>query len=378
MDITPTNEQNQAIKEFFKWFNEFDLNYSKPFFMVSGSAGTGKSTLARFILNELNSISKKACCCSFTGKAAVNFREKTGYDCNTIHSTIYKPVIKKGQVVDWKLNKYDSPILESDLIIIDEISMVYKDLWNDLLTYNKPILVFGDPYQLPPVNNDILFVEKDCDFRLTEIHRQALDNPIIRLSIDVRNNKEIPYGVYDNKVLKCRRDEFDMNNLIKFDQVLCGRNITRVELNKFMRKLLGYTTQLPGINEKLICLRNNRDAGVFNGQILNTLSNIISQDKKRGTFDIQLDFDEGYTNRFTIFDDEFIRDKIREDRWKLLRNNPWFCQFDSAQAISCHKSQGSEWNTVCVIDESFCFRDDRKKWEYTAITRAKDKLVILR
>lgn len=378
MSIIPTNEQNSAITEFFKWFNNFHIMFSKKFFCVFGPAGTGKTTLCKFILETLQEQNKNACCCSFTGKAAVNFREKTSYDCSTIHSAIYKPVIKDGQVIDWKLNKYDSPILDSDLIIIDEISMVYKDLWNDLLTYKKPILVFGDPYQLPPVNNDILFTEKDCDFRLTEIHRQALDNPIIRLSIDVRNNKEIPYGIYNNKVLKCRRDEFDMNNLTKFDQVLCGRNITRVELNKFMRKLLGYNTQLPGINEKLICLRNNRDAGVFNGQILNTLSNVISQDKKRGTFDIQLDFDEGYTNRFTIFDDEFIRDKIRDDRWKLLKNNPWFCQFDSAQAISVHKSQGSEWNTVCVIDESFCFRDDRKKWEYTAITRAKDKLVILK
>lgn len=377
--ITPTDEQNKAIKSFFNWFDNFKLNYSKQYHGIFGPAGSGKTSICRFILDGLNSKGKSACCCTFTGKASVNFREKTGYESNTIHSTIYKPVINKdGQVIDWKLNHYDSPILSSDLILIDEISMVYKDLWNDLLTYNKPILVFGDLNQLPPVNNEMLFTEDNVDFRLTKIHRQALENPIIRLSIDVRNGKDIPYGNFDNKVLKVRRDEFDIKNILKFDQVLCGRNITRTELNQFMRNMLGYTTKLPGPNEKLICLRNNRETGTFNGQILNTLTGVLKQDKKRGTFDIKLDYDEGYSNTFTIFDDEFLREKVREDRWKILKNNPWFCQFDYGYSISVHRAQGSEWNNVCVFDESYCFKEYRKKWEYTAITRVKDKLLIVK
>ncbi len=378
VDITLTDEQNQAIKEFFNWFNNFKLKYSKRFFFISGPAGTGKTTLCRFILDDLNSSDKTVCCCAFTGKASVNFKEKTGYPSNTIHSCIYKPVMKDGKVVDWKLNFYDSPFLECDLIIIDEISMVYKELWLDILKYNKPILVFGDLNQLPPVNNDIIFSEINVDFNLTQIHRQALENPIIRLSIDVRNETDIPYGNFEDKVLKIRRDEFDLKNILKFDQVLCGRNVTRVELNNYTRQLLGYTTQLPSINEKLICLRNNRDAYVFNGQILNTISNPIKQDKKRGTFDIRLDYNEGYSNVFTIFDDEFLRKDIREERWRILRDNPWFCQFDFSYTISVHKSQGSEWNTVCLFDESYCFRESRWKWLYTGITRCKDKLLIIK
>lgn len=377
-DITPTDEQNEAIHNFFDWFKSFKLGYSNRSFNIFGPAGSGKTSICKVIIQELQDLNKKVCCCSFTGKAARNFTEKTGFDCNTIHSTIYKPVIYQGKVVDWRLNFNDSAILDSDLILIDEISMVYQDLWNDLLKYNKPILVFGDPYQLPPVNNELLFTIDKCDFLLKHIHRQALDNPIIRLSMLVREGKEVPYGNFDNKVIKMRRDEFDMNLLTKFDQVLCGKNDTRMELNQFMRNLLNFEGQLPRKGEKLICLRNNREAAVFNGMILNTLTDVITVDNKRGTFDINLDFDDGYTNRFTIFDDEFIRKEVREDRWKILKKNPWFCQFYYSYAVTAHKSQGSEWNSICLFDESWCFREDRKKWEYTGITRAKEKLLILK
>lgn len=377
MNIQLTDEQNQARLHFFNWFNSFKLNYSKRFFFISGFAGTGKTTLCRFILDSLSSQNMTTCCCTFTGKASVNFREKTGYASNTIHSTIYKPIIKNGKVVEWKLNFYDSPILESDLIIIDEISMVYKELWNDLLAYNKPILVFGDLFQLPPVNGDIIFNNDNVDFMLTKIHRQALENPIIKLSVDIRNEKDIPYGNFDNKVLKVRRDDVDLKNILKFDQILCGRNVTRKEINEYVRELLNHRSQLPENNEKLICCRNNREAGVFNGQILYSTSDVISIDKKRGTFDILLK-DENINERFTIFDDEFLRKDIRETRWKILKNNPWFCQFEYGYAISCHKSQGSEWNNVCVFDESYCFREQKFNWLYTAVTRVKDKLLILK
>lgn len=376
-DITLTDEQNQAIKGFMNWFKSFNIHSSKRFHYISGPAGTGKTTICKYILDELESNNIFVCCCTFTGKASVNFTEKTKYTSNTIHSVIYKPVFKDGKVIDWKLNFYDSPILISDLILIDEISMVYKELWEDLLKYNKPILVFGDPYQLPPVNNDLLFNEDDFDFLLKTVHRQALDNPIIRLSKEVREGKNIPYGTYGDKVVKIRQDEFSLRNLNKFDQVICGKNDTRRELNAFMRKLKGYNTILPSVNEKLICLRNNREMNSFNGQIYTSTSDVLSNDKRRGVFDIYLENDYKDVERFTIFEDEFTNN-IREERWKILKKNPWFCQFDYGYVISCHKSQGSEWNNVCVFDESYCFRDDRKKWEYTAITRARDKLLILK
>ena len=115
---------------------------------------------------------------------------------------------------------------------------------------------------------------------------------------------------------------------------------------------------------------------VFNGLILTTLEDIISFDSQNGTFDTLLDYN-GVAKRFTIFDDEFSRKSIRADRWKILTNKPEICQFDFSYAISCHKSQGSEWSNVCVFDESSCFKVDKFKWLYTAITRAKDRLVIV-
>lgn len=378
-DIQPTDEQYSAIRKFFEWFASFKLGYSKRFFYISGPAGTGKTTICKFILEELYNQNKNICCCSFTGKAAVNFREKTGYDCNTIHSCIYKPVIVKGVVKEWRLNFGDSPCVDCDLILIDEVSMVYKELWDDLLKYNKPILIFGDPYQLPPVQGDLLFHEKDFDFLLTHIHRQALENPIIRLSKDVREGKEIPFGNYDNTVVKIRSSEFDWKNLLKFDQILCGRNATRNEINDYFRMVKKFSSETPLLGDKLICLRNNRDAGVYNGQIFNALSDSYNFDKRKGLFDIRLDYEDIKDGlAFTVFDDEFVRGSIRDTRWKILNKDPFICQFDYAYAITVHKSQGSEWDNICVFDESFCFREDRKKWEYTAITRASKRIMILR
>lgn len=374
-NITLSNEQNTAVHNFFEWFNCFNA-YSKKFYFLAGYAGTGKTTLCKFIIDELTALNKSVCCCAFTGKAACNFFEKTGHPCNTIHSTIYTPRLEEDEVIDWDLNFEDSPILNCDLIIIDEVSMIYQGLWNDLLKYHTPILVFGDPYQLPPVNNDVLFGMDSCDFVLEHIHRQALDNPLIQLSMQVRQEKNIPFGNFNDKVIKCHIRDFDRKQLTEFDQVICGRNITRQTLNKEIRKLLNYCYTIPAKGEKLICLRNNKKMNVFNGLILTTLEDIISFDSQNGTFDILLDYN-GVAKRFTIFDDEFSRKSIRADRWKILTNKPEICQFDFSYAISCHKSQGSEWSNVCVFDESNCFKADKFKWLYTAITRAKDRLVIV-
>lgn len=371
-----TDEQNKAKNKFLNWFKNWNVS-SKPYFFISGFAGTGKTTLLKFILDELNVPFQ---ICTFTGKAAVNVKKKTGYPCKTIHSLLYTPIIEEGRIIDWELNLFNQYIERSKLIIIDEISMVDKDIWTDLLKFCKPILVFGDLGQLPPVHGQPIFNNDNVDYVLNQIHRQALENPIIRLSVDVRNQCDIKYGNYNNQVLKISKKDFLMDNLNKFEQVICGTNRTRNSANRYIREMLGFgDTIYPNDGEKIICLQNNRDMKVFNGQMFISGGQAFNINEIKGTFNTYLKEEENDRFRAEIFVDEFLINKdIREDRWKIQKNYPKIMQACYGYCITCHKSQGSEWNNVCVFDESDCFREDKWKWLYTAITRSKNKLVILK
>lgn len=375
-DITLTDEQNIAKNKFIDWFRHWRLGYSKPYFFISGWAGTGKTTLMKYILNELNVDFQIG---TFTGKAAINVKKRTGYSCKTLHSLLYTPIVENGKVIDWELNLFNKFLDRSKLIIIDEISMVDKDIWNDLLKYCKPILVFGDLGQLPPISGKQIFTFENADCILKQIHRQALENPIIRLSLDIRNHKDISYGNYNNTVFKVRKNEFEMDKLLKFEQIICGTNRTRKSANRYIRELLNVSnSNYPVENEKIICLQNNKEMKLFNGQMFMTTVPASNFRKNEGTFDIYLKEDNHNEFFARIFDDEFIRDNIREERWRYLKSNPKIIQADYGYCITCHKSQGSQWKNVCVFDESDYFKEDKWKWLYTAITRSEDKLLILK
>ena len=70
--------------------------------------------------------------------------------------------------------------------MIDECSMVDAELGRDLMSFDVPVLVLGDPAQLPPIQGGGFFTEAEPDAMLTEVHRQAQDDPIVRLSMEVR------------------------------------------------------------------------------------------------------------------------------------------------------------------------------------------------
>src|SRR5262249_59168208 len=117
---------------------------------------------------------------------------------------------------------------------------------------------------LPPIQGGGFFTEAEPDAMLTEVHRQAQDDPIVRLSMDVRAGEYIEPGRYgETSVL--RKADLDPQRVLEADQVLVGRNVTRRTYNALVRQRHGFADEMPSVGDKLVCLRNNRKKGLFNG-----------------------------------------------------------------------------------------------------------------
>src|SRR4029453_17373579 len=110
--------------------------------------------------------------------------------------------------------------------VIDECSMVDAELGRDLLSFDCPLLVLGDPAQLPPVAGGGFFTEAEPDAMLTEVHRQARGDPIVRLSMEIRAGRSLAPGQYGESAIVTRAT-LDRERVLQADQVLVGRNVTR-------------------------------------------------------------------------------------------------------------------------------------------------------
>jgi exodeoxyribonuclease-5 len=370
-------QQDEALKAVSRWLKDGRA----PVFRLFGYAGTGKTTLARYFAEHVDG---EVLFAAFTGKAAQVLRARGAKNARTIHSLIYRP---KGEeeVSDeetgkttvsplFSLNR-QSPLAQAALIIIDECSMVDEALGRDLMSFGTPILVLGDPGQLPPISGGGFFTEHEPDILLTEIHRQARDNPIIDLAMQVREGREIMHGDYGTAQVIGKND-VDRDMVLEADQVLVGINRTRRRYNQRLRELKGFDQTYPQAGDKLVCLRNDPAKGLLNGSLwqvmtssketvkpgINLLVRPEDDDMDRGSAKIKL--------LKSAFDDPDL-----EVPWQTKKR---YDDFDYGYALTVHKAQGSQWNSVVLFDESFAFRDSRERWLYTAITRAAERLVIVR
>ena len=347
---TLTTEQQAAVDMAVK-----SVKDKKPVFRLGGYAGTGKTTVARHIVEEL-----KGCMpCAFTGKAAYRLTQK-GIHAQTIHKTIYD--CRDGKTFTRK------PYVDGDWFLIDEGSMVSAPIWNDLLSYGKPIVMLGDPGQLEPVGKDPRLMHK-ADVVLDQIHRQAEGNGIIQFATDIRLDKFWldPNIEYTDEVELHHGENPTVRNLRWADIILCGFNATRMKMNKVIRSTRGHTGLLnPG--EKIIVLNNNRDFGVFNGQILTVES--LSNDKGR-TVTAKCVNDEGWKVEMPLYKEQFGHKSIDA---RGIADSSTMVLADYGYCITVHKSQGSEWDKVLVIDEQLEKCWEAKRWRYTAITRAAKEL----
>src|SRR5437899_8583553 len=220
---TFTPHQDSALKTVADWLKaKPGKNGTPPIFRLFGYAGTGKTTLARHIANGVDGEVKFA---AFTGKAALVMRNKGCDNASTIHSLIYRARESGVEQPSFELWD-DAPASKAKLIVIDECSMVDAELGRDLMSFDCPLLVLGDPAQLPPIQGGGFFTDAEPDAMLTEVHRQAQDDPIVRLSMAIRAGNPLAQGRYGASEV-VRRDALDNARVFGADKIIVDRNATR-------------------------------------------------------------------------------------------------------------------------------------------------------
>jgi exodeoxyribonuclease-5 len=361
-------QQDEALRAVSTWLK--DRN-GPQVFRLFGWAGTGKSTLARYLAEGVRTVKYAA----FTGKAALVMRRKGCRGASTIHSLIYTLVSEKEGEPRFALDP-ESEALSADLIVIDEVSMVDEPLATDLLSFGTKVLVLGDPFQLPPVQGAGFFTAHEPDIMLTEIHRQAADNPIIRMSMAIREGGYLEYGRYDESVV-IPRAEVDREAVVTADQVLVGRNKTRVDYNDRLRELKHLPAHEPVPGDRLVCLRNNPQKRLLNGQIW-TATEVKKRSGNRYSMDLVPDEETTAGGKkvkaHVVTHAAFFSGEEEQLSWPERRR---FDEFTFGYCLTVHKSQGSQWDRVYLFDESFVFRDDRQRWLYTGVTRASEQITVV-
>ncbi len=355
-------EQDAALKAVARWIDAAD----RPIFRLFGYAGTGKTTLAKHIAAGVDGDVVFA---AFTGKAALVLREKGCPEASTIHSLIYRSRGSGETGPRFVVNR-SSAAAKAKLIVIDECSMVDEDLGRDLLGFGTPVLVLGDPAQLPPVKGAGYFTEHAPDAMLTEVHRQAKDDPIIALSIRVREGGTLERGTYGESRVVSRRD-IDADLILKTDQVLVGLNRSRRAYTARIRQLLGYRDPMPAVGETLVCLRNDKTKGILNGGLFK-VKQLGAEEEGRLSMDVMADGERSAV-RVSVPREFF---EGREDTLSFAMRRK-ADEFDYGYVLTVHKSQGSQWDDVVLFDESYAFREHRARWLYTGLTRAAKRLTVV-
>lgn len=390
-EIVLTPHQQGMCDTIIDWYNSIKKKYgSQRYIVCSGYAGTGKTTTLNKIVEYFGKQGLRVGCATYTGKASTVLESKTPKQytnyCGTIHGLIYKAVIDDdGKLIGFRRKER----LDQDIIIIDECSMISDKIFNDLLRYRKPIVFIGDSAQLPPVKADYFNIFQDTAYHLSEIHRQAVESPIILLSMMIRNGDKIDKHYLNKKNI--RFENYSSRNIVEEFQpfndeiILCGMNKTRVGINQRVREYNNLIRIDPYVGEKVINLQNNHELGVMNGNI--GLVKKIKNFEKNFAYEMEVDFfGRGFNSKHLVYKKGFNKPK-QEDFFKVLKNHKVDIKlsqyekmdiFDYGYCLSVHKSQGSQWNKVILIAERNPYQTDEdfRKWYYTAVTRAENELVI--
>lgn len=415
-------QQETVLRDCAAWLRR-PYDPEEQIYLIFGYAGTGKTTIAKHLADDMDLQVQFA---AYTGKAAYVMRSKGCDNCRTIHSLIYKPAGESKsddlRRIEAKLNdfwaeppeddgdrearrqqqkalerqrdellirdkpkpmfvlNYESDVDECDVLVIDECSMVDETMGQDLMSFGKKIIVLGDPMQLPPVGSGGYFTKRTPNHLLTEIHRHAKESGILRLATDVRLTgtfSRVP-GYYGDDCVVARKDQLEdlQSRVMHADQIIVGMNRTRHASNARYRELASLGPgPYPGPGDKIVCLRNEAKKGLLNGSLWRVHESLVDVDTETVAMTISSEEDAGSGVSVASWTHHFLG---QEDRLKLKQwDRKDFSEFDFGFALTCHKSQGSQWNDVVLFNESGCFRNDAQRWLYTGITRAAKKLTLV-
>lgn len=386
-----SQEQDAAYKLILQWLSASKVG-RKPVFTLGGYAGTGKTTLLGALAADLCRKHKVAFC-AFTGKAASVLERSLKANgvspsyCGTIHRLIYRPIINSaGDVMGWA----PAEELDYDLVVVDEASMVSSSILDDMQEYGIPILAVGDHGQLPPVGEEAGLMQNP-DARLETVRRQALDNPVVALSVLIREGgdwrgfvrasadarlqsvsqlESVPY-------IMDRFDGFVDRSVAEDPLVLCATNKTRVLLNKACRSGLR-TEDVLVPNERVICLKNAYLSGMllangFRGRITSIGQARTGQHVKANAVfpDQGIELKQG-----VMVKAQFGLESVPYGDSRVTQRMPEGLLFDYGYALTVHKAQGSQAENVILYVERFGAADEFKRWLYTGVTRCTTNLVL--
>jgi exodeoxyribonuclease-5 len=409
MKFTP--EQDKALLAADEWIK----NGTTQVFHLFGYAGTGKTTLAKHLAQNVDG---EVLFAAYTGKAAHVLRSKGCHNASTIHSLIYNSrekskahlaqleealaqlLIELQDMDEEYINNHprvrdlrrdikkeienieqpiftknpDSQVKTADMVVIDECSMVGGQMGQDLLSYGTPVMVIGDPAQLPPIGDGGFFTENITPHvMLEDIHRQAQESPILRMATDTRLKKPLRVGDWGNDCHVIGEGvRLSPEEILGMDQLLVGKNTTRHASNAKIRKLLDINDKYPIVGDRLVCLKNHSELGLMNGAIfyVTDVEGVLddkvfmSVKPEDGIESVELSAHEHF----------FLGTEDSLNYWQRKDAR----EFAYGYALTVHKAQGSQWNSVGIFDESWCFRENRWRWLYTAITRAAEKITVVK
>lgn len=387
-----TSKQEQGLKIAIDRYKNHER-----YTCISGYAGTGKSTLVKFIISALDVDEDDVCYAAYTGKAAQVLLKKGNKNVSTLHKLLYKSYPRP----DGSFLRLPVDEVPYKIVIVDEVSMAPRNLMKLLFTHkNVHVICLGDPFQLPPVDKDEdNHLLDNPHIFLDEVMRQAQESEIIRVTMDIRNHK--PLSLMDgNEVKILTKADLSTGMMQWADQMLVGTNQMRVALNNQMRELLG-RGDAPEDGDKVICLRNywsilaeNEDPLVNGtiGYLQDSFESFNQLPWKMGgqrIYTIQGNFlsDGGALYKDLDMDKKLILTGEKSLDWKTtwkLNSNPRTSmlvplEFTYGYAITGHKAQGSEWDKVLVVEEKFPFaKEEHARWLYTCATRASEKLVLVK
>jgi exodeoxyribonuclease V len=352
-----SQEQEIVLDEILDWRSR-DPKGANQILTLGGYAGTGKTTLISFLAQAWDNVAVAAYC----GKAAHVLRSK-GVEATTIHSLIYVKFINRF------CKRRILPCVST--LIIDEASMIDHVTCADLRSFELPILFAGDHGQLEPIGTSAELMVNPM-LRLEKIHRQAMGHPILRLATAFREGRKVPFPWDDPKGMVRLVDHREFGSFVEGfvsadKQIICGYNKTRHQINRLVRQLMDSAKHLITPGEKLICLQNNKTWGLFNGQLV-TVLDIVRE--SRNTVDLEVETDDG---RYLVL--PCLRLQFGQDLMKDFKSKEAVLM-DYGYALTAHKAQGSEWESVLVLEE--IWKCDPRRWRYTVTTRARKHLVYCR